>query len=133
MTQAGIVVSQFFNSFAVRSDEQSIFKIGLFSNRPLIAAECISLGFIASVSYVPALQSVFNTAPLRLSDWLLLFAGGALLLACEEARKAWRRSRRRHGQPQSPMVVPEPASAVASAGRELGQAANPRPAASWTG
>ncbi len=28
MTQAGIVVSQFFNSFAVRSDEQSIFKIG---------------------------------------------------------------------------------------------------------
>jgi len=75
MTQAGIVVSQFFNSFAVRSDEQSIFKIGLFSNRPLIAAEGISLGFIAAVSYVPALQSVFNTAPLRPGDWLLLFAG----------------------------------------------------------
>jgi len=133
MTQAGIVVSQFFNSFAVRSDEQSIFKIGLFSNRPLIAAECISLGFIAAVSYVPALQSVFNTAPLRLSDWLLLFSWGALLLACEEARKAWRRSRRRHGQPQSPAIVAEPAGAKADAGRELGEATNPGPAASWTG
>jgi len=133
MTQAGIVVSQFFNSFAVRSDEQSIFKIGLFSNRPLIAAECISLGFIAAVSYVPALQSVFNTAPLRPGDWLLLFAWGALLLACEEARKAWRRSRRRHGQPQSPMVMSEPAGAEAGAGRALGQAAIPGPAASWTG
>ena len=133
MTQAGIVVSQFFNSFAVRSDEQSIFKIGLFSNRPLIAAEGISLGFIAAVSYVPALQSVFNTAPLRLGDWLLLFAWGALLLACEEARKAWRRSRRRHGQPQSPTVMPELAGAEAGAGRALGAAANPGPAASWTG
>ena len=117
----------------MRSDEQSIFKIGLFSNRPLIAAECISLGFIAAVSYVPALQSVFNTAPLRLSDWLLLFSWGALLLACEEARKAWRRSRRRHGQPQSPMVMSEPAGAEAGAGRALGQAANPGPATSWTG
>jgi Ca2+-transporting ATPase len=107
MTQAGIVVSQFFNSFAVRSSEESIFKIGLFSNRPLLAAECIGLGFMAAVSYVPALQSVFNTAPLRLSDWLVLVAWGVLLLACEEARKAWRRSRRRRedGPVDSPELV----------------------------
>jgi len=117
----------------VRSDEQSIFKIGLFSNRPLIAAECISLGFVAAVSYSPDLQSVFNTAPLRPGDWLLLFSWGALLLACEEARKAWRRSRRRHGQPQSPAIVAEPAGAKADAGRELGEATTPGPAASWTG
>ena len=106
MTQAGIVVSQFFNSFAVRGDEESIFRIGVFSNRPLIAAECIGIGFMAAVSYVPALQSVFNTAPLKLSDWLVLVSWGVLLLVCEEARKSWRRSRRRR-EPPSPVVTPD--------------------------
>ncbi|HLI39042.1 MAG TPA: cation-transporting P-type ATPase [Streptosporangiaceae bacterium] len=99
MTQAGIVVSQFFNSFAVRTDRESVFRAGLLSNRPLIAAGCFGLGFMAAVSYVPALQAVFNTAPLTLPDWLMLTAFGVLLLAADEARKAWHRradrSRRR--------------------------------------
>ena len=38
MTQAGIVVSQFFNALAVRTDRQSIFRVGLLSNPRLIAA-----------------------------------------------------------------------------------------------
>jgi magnesium-transporting ATPase (P-type) len=118
MTQAGIVVSQFFNSFAVRSDEESIFKIGLFSNRPLIAAECIGLGFVAAVSYVPALQSVFNTAALKWTDWLVLVAWGVLLLACEEARKAWKRSRRQNG-PESLRPAGGPAGAAVTSAQEL--------------
>jgi magnesium-transporting ATPase (P-type) len=95
MTQAGIVVSQFFNSFAVRTQEQSILRVGIFSNKPLVFAGFFGIGFVSCVSYVPALQSVFNTAPLRLSDWLVLVALGALLLAAEEARKAIIRSRHR--------------------------------------
>jgi len=121
MTQAGIVVSQFFNSFAVRSEEESIFKIGLFSNRPLIAAECIGLGFVAAVSYVPTLQSVFNTAPLKLSDWLILISFGVLLLVCEEARKAWRRSRRPSSRADH-TVVSEAAGSDAEAPKAFGAA-----------
>jgi len=34
MTQAGIVVSQFFNSFAVRTETQSLREVGVFSNKP---------------------------------------------------------------------------------------------------
>ena len=44
-----------------------------------------------AVSYVPALQTLFHTAPLRLSDWLVLVGFGALLLLADEARKAWHR------------------------------------------
>jgi calcium-translocating P-type ATPase len=88
MTQAGIVVSQFFNSFAVRTDRVSLFKIGLFSNRPLIAAGAFGLAFVSCVSYVPFLQRVFNTAPLRVSDWLILVSFGVLLLVADEIRKA---------------------------------------------
>ena len=96
MTQAGIVVSQFFNSLAVRTDRESVVRAGLFSNLPLVGAGCVGLSFMAAVSYVPALQSVFHTAPLSLPDWLLLAAFGAFLLAADEARKAWhRRSDRR--------------------------------------
>ena len=97
MSQAGIVVSQFFNSFAVRTETESIFKVGLFSNLPLIGAGCLGVGFMAAISYVPALQSVFHTAGLSASDWLLLIAFGAALLSADEIRKAWHRSQDRHG------------------------------------
>ncbi len=93
MSQAGIVVSQFFNSFTVRTDHQSVLKIGLFSNPLLVAAGLLGLGFMAAVSYVPALQGVFHTAALRLSDWLVLGAFGLMLLLADEARKAWNRRR----------------------------------------
>ena len=87
MTQAGIVVSQFFNGFTVRSDRHSVFQVGLLSNPQLVMAECFGIGIMAAISYVPALQSVFNTAPLSVTDWLLLIAFGLLLLVADEIRK----------------------------------------------
>jgi Ca2+-transporting ATPase len=95
MTQAGIVVSQFFNSFAVRTDVQSVFAIGVFSNRPLVFAGLFGIGIMCAISYLPALQAVFNTAPLSPADWLLLVLFGVALLAAEEARKALVRAKRK--------------------------------------
>jgi len=95
MVQVGIIVSQFFNSFAVRSDRESIFRIGLLSNRPLVGAGCVALVFAAAVSYAPPLQGVFNTGPLSLGDWGMLTGFGAFLLLADEARKAWHRARER--------------------------------------
>ncbi len=114
MTQAGIVVSQFFNSFAVRTEEQSILRVGVFSNKPLVFAGLFGISFVACISYVPALQSVFNTAPLSAIDWGVLVAFGALLLIAEEIRKALLRSRRRRraraaSAPDLPASTPLPA------------------------
>ena len=81
---------------------------------------------MAAVSYVPALQSVFNTAPLKLSDWLVLVSWGVLLLVCEEGRKSWRRSRRRRQRP-SPAGRPELAGSSAGWSRNtevVGKAAS---------
>jgi len=102
MTQAGIVVSQFFNSFAVRTEEQSILRVGVFSNKPLVFAGLFGIFFVACISYVPALQSVFNTAPLSAIDWGVLIAFGALLLIAEETRKALLRSRHRRNRRARP-------------------------------
>lgn len=96
LTQAGIVVSQFFNALAVRTDRQSVFRVGLFSNPRLIGAGLLGLGLMACISYLPALQALFHTAPLTALDWAVLTAFGALLLAAEETRKAW--LRRRHAR-----------------------------------
>jgi P-type Ca2+ transporter type 2C len=102
MTQAGIVVSQFFNSFTVRTARESVLRAGLLSNPPLIAAGLFGLGMMAAISYLPALQAVFNTAPLSLPDWLLLTAFGILLLVADETRKAWHRRRDRRASSKGP-------------------------------
>ena len=94
MVQAGIVVSQFFNALAVRTDRQSVFRIGLLSNPWLLAAGCFGIALMAAISYLPPLQAVFNTAPLNAADWAVLAGLGALLLAAEEARKACLRRHR---------------------------------------
>jgi len=94
MVQAGIVVSQFFNALAVRTDRQSVFRVGLLSNPWLPAAGCFGIALMAAVSYVPPLQAVFHTAPLAVADWAVLAGFGALLLAAEETRKWWLRHRR---------------------------------------
>ncbi|HEX5566878.1 MAG TPA: cation-translocating P-type ATPase C-terminal domain-containing protein, partial [Streptomyces sp.] len=94
MVQAGIVLSQFFVALAVRTERQSIFQAGPLSNPWLLAAGCAGIALMAAISYVPLLQDVFNTAPLRAADWAVLAGFGALLLAAEETRKWWLRHHR---------------------------------------
>ncbi|WP_338932800.1 cation-transporting P-type ATPase [Streptomyces netropsis] len=93
MTQAGIVVSQFFNALAVRTERQSVLRVGLFSNPRLLAAGTLGIGLMAAISYAPALQAVFHTAPLSAADWAVLVCLGFLLLVAEETRKWWLRRR----------------------------------------
>jgi Ca2+-transporting ATPase len=87
VTQAAIVISQVFNGFAVRTERVSVFKIGLFSNRFLILAELLGVGILSCISYVPAMQNLFGTAPLRLLDWGMLASFGVVLFVAEELRK----------------------------------------------
>ncbi len=95
LTQAAIVVSQFFNGLTVRAERQSLLRIGILSNPRLIAAECLGIGIMAAISYAPPLQAVFHTAPLRATDWLVLAGFGVLLLLADEARKWFARRRNR--------------------------------------
>ena len=95
MVQVGIVVSQFFNAQTVRSDDESILTIGVFTNLRLLAAGGIGLALVTSISYVPILQRVFGTTGLTLMDWLIVTSFGAALLAADELRKTLVRWRRR--------------------------------------
>ncbi|MCX6003789.1 MAG: cation-translocating P-type ATPase C-terminal domain-containing protein, partial [Chloroflexi bacterium] len=92
-TQAAIVISQIFNSFAVRTSLDSVFKKGLFSNRWLLMAQVVSVFLIVFISYAHPLQDIFNTAPLTVLDWAIVIGFGALLFGAEEVRKAVLRTR----------------------------------------
>jgi P-type Ca2+ transporter type 2C len=94
MVQVGIVVSQFFNSLTVRSEDQSILTIGIFTNRRLLLAGTFGIALVSCISYIPALQSVFGTAGLTRWDWLMLTGFGLALLLADEGGKAVVRHRR---------------------------------------
>jgi Ca2+-transporting ATPase len=93
MTQAGIVFSQVFNGFAVRTDRESVFSVGLFSNRLLVFAEALGVGIMLAISYAPPLQSFFGTAALPGYYWLVPAGFGLVALVAEELRKAFVRRR----------------------------------------
>lgn len=53
--------SQLVQSFNARSFEQSLFKLGVFSNRNLVYAFLISIVLQLAVVYLPFLQGIFDT------------------------------------------------------------------------
>ena len=89
MTLAAIVFSQIGAVFNCRTERQSVFKIGLFSNKQVNLGVIFEIFLIAALVYLPLFQSIFHTAALDLSDLLLLCVWPPLILMIEEARKAW--------------------------------------------
>jgi Ca2+-transporting ATPase len=73
-TAAFIVLacSQLFHSFNCRSVTESLFKIGVFTNKKLVLATFVSFLLQMAVVYIPFLQKVFKTTSLGIADWVLV-------------------------------------------------------------
>ncbi len=95
LTLAAIVVTQAGNVFACRSENASVLRQSLRSNRLIWIGIGVELALIAAIVYFPSLQRVFRTASLSWTQWVPLLAWPALLLLAEEARKSVIRRRRR--------------------------------------
>lgn len=96
MTFAGIVMMQVGNVFACRTEETSLFRIGVLGNRLIIWGVLFELVFTCLLIYIPACQPLFGTAPLGWRDWLLFLPFIPLPVLAEEARKALvRRAKRK--------------------------------------
>jgi Ca2+-transporting ATPase len=63
-----LTLSQMGNALAIRSKKDSLFSIGLLSNRPLLGAVLLTLVGQLAVIYVPFLQEFFKTSALSLQD-----------------------------------------------------------------
>ncbi|WP_353930204.1 cation-transporting P-type ATPase [Okeanomitos corallinicola TIOX110] len=87
MTLAAIVACQDGNVFACRSERFSIFRLGFFTNRLIWLGIAVEWILILSIIFSPTLQTVFSTAPLKLSHWLMLLFCPPLILMADELRK----------------------------------------------
>jgi magnesium-transporting ATPase (P-type) len=87
MTLSAIVASQDGNVFACRTERESVFPVGLFSNSRILYGIAAEVGLLIGLIVVPPLQRAFNTAALSFSEWSVLLALPPLMLALEEGRK----------------------------------------------
>ncbi len=83
-----LTVSQLFHSLAVRSESASLFRIGLFSNLPMLGAVLLTLLLQMAVIYTPALNAIFHTQPLPMFDLVVCIALSSLVLVAVEIEKS---------------------------------------------
>ncbi len=98
MTFAGIVASQIGNVFACRSEDASVFRIGFFTNRFLLASVAMEAALALILIHAPFIRNVFGLGGLRIGEWALLASFPIILLMAEEARKALF-----HGRKENPL------------------------------
>ena len=82
-----LILIQFFNAFNCRSEQRSLFKIGVFANRWLWVAilwECAVLVFLL---YIPVLQRAFRVFPLGAGDWLVVISSASTIFIVAEVYK----------------------------------------------
>jgi sodium/potassium-transporting ATPase subunit alpha len=86
-TFLGIVIMQIANVFACRTQSDSAFKVGIFSNRVILLGIAIEILLSVFIIYHPWGNKVFSTYPLPLNTWLVLIPFMFLLFFAEELRK----------------------------------------------
>ena len=59
-----LTLSQMGNALAIRSSRDSLFKLGLFSNKALLSAVLLPFVLQMAVIYLPFMQEIFNTVAL---------------------------------------------------------------------
>ncbi|NMB61375.1 MAG: HAD-IC family P-type ATPase [Chloroflexi bacterium] len=89
-----LAMYQVFNAFNVRSRSQSVFKLGLFTNKYLNVAIPTSIVLLLATVYLPFMQRIMQTMPLHLNDWVMIIALSGTVLVVEEIRKALRGKKR---------------------------------------
>ncbi|MBI5469686.1 MAG: cation-translocating P-type ATPase [Deltaproteobacteria bacterium] len=83
-----LVFCQKFHVFNCRSMWDSVFRIGVFSNRTLNWAVVVIFGSQLLLIYIPALQTIFKVVPLDMSDWAIVFLASVQPLVLMEIIKA---------------------------------------------
>ncbi len=82
-----MVTFEWFRAFNARSDEYTVFKLGVFRNRWLVMAIAVAIMLQLAVVYVPFLQVAFSTVPLGIDGWGIAILAGGSLFVVEELRK----------------------------------------------
>ncbi len=93
-----LTLSQVGQVMALRSEDQSLFSIGLLTNKPLLGAVVLTFLLQMATIYVPYLNPIFKTTPLPPAElFFCLAASSVVFFAVETSKWVLRRAKARTG------------------------------------
>lgn len=87
MMLVGVVFSQIGMVMNNRTDRESVFKRGIFSNKYINLGLIVEIAILVCIIYVPILNDIFNTAPLGIIEWIYAIMIPFIVFGIEELRK----------------------------------------------
>jgi P-type Ca2+ transporter type 2C len=88
-----LTIAQMGNALAIRSSRDSLFKIGVFSNRLMVGAVLLTFVLQLALIYVPFFQVFFKTEPLSLPELLISLLASSVIFVTVEIYKWFIRTR----------------------------------------
>lgn len=82
-----LVAFEWFKSITWRTSNQSVFRVGLFSNRWLVLALAVAVPLQIAAVHTRIGQIAFGTEALTLSEWAVILAVGSSALVLDEIGK----------------------------------------------
>ncbi len=82
-----LCLTQLGHVLAIRSEKQSLFTIGLFSNPYLLGAVLLTFMLQMATIYTPMLNPIFKTEPLTLNELLITLAASSIVFIAVEIEK----------------------------------------------
>ena len=82
-----LTLSQMAHVLAIRSEHISLFRAGLLSNKPLLAAVYSTVLLQFALIYLPAMQKIFHTVALSAIDIAVTLAVATALFGAVELEK----------------------------------------------
>jgi Ca2+-transporting ATPase len=87
MTFTVLCFTQLGNALAIRSSRESLFTLGLLSNKPILGAVALSVALQLLIIYLPFFNRIFTTSPLTWGELGLTVAISSVVFWAVEGQK----------------------------------------------
>jgi Ca2+-transporting ATPase len=84
--------SQMGHVMAIRSSRKSVFKMGIFSNKPMLGALLLTFSLQFIIIYTPFFNKIFRTQPLTVFELAITLAASSIVFWAVEIEKWFKRN-----------------------------------------